>query len=139
VLAPTGSPDYNYTVEFSEFEQLWRPSSNGQIRGARDYVYGDSLRNANWKTSAHVGKLQIKEFEIPKSEIITIKADLYGSLDEIEAHAERIVGTVQYLLKLNQCEVFLQTSRNSAPKIERIQTLRQAQIQLAESDITPTN
>ena len=34
-----------------------------RVRGKRDYVSGDSLRRVDWKTTASVGRLQVKCFE----------------------------------------------------------------------------
>ena len=34
-----------------------------RVRGKRDYVAGDSLRNVDWKATAILGRLQVKQFE----------------------------------------------------------------------------
>ena len=34
-----------------------------RVIGVRDYTSGDSLRHINWKTSANVGRLQVKKYE----------------------------------------------------------------------------
>jgi uncharacterized protein (DUF58 family) len=34
-----------------------------RVRGKRDYVAGDSLRNVDWKATATLGRMQVKQFE----------------------------------------------------------------------------
>ena len=34
-----------------------------RVRGKRDYVAGDSLRRVDWKASANLGRMQVKQFE----------------------------------------------------------------------------
>jgi uncharacterized protein (DUF58 family) len=58
--------------------------TTGAISGVREYVPGDSLNRIHWRSTAHLGKLVVKEFDIDLSEKIWIILDLnkesnYGS------------------------------------------------------------
>ncbi len=48
----------------------------GAISGVREYVPGDSLNRVHWRSTAHLGKLVVKEFDIDLSEKIWIILDL---------------------------------------------------------------
>ncbi|HEY3340580.1 MAG TPA: DUF58 domain-containing protein [Anaerolineae bacterium] len=50
-----------------------------RVRGKRDYVAGDSLRNVDWKTTAMLGRLQVKQFEPSISLETAIFLDLNNS------------------------------------------------------------
>lgn len=50
--------------------------SGGSISGVREYVPGDSLNRIHWPSSAHTGKLIVKEFDIDLSEKIWVITDL---------------------------------------------------------------
>jgi uncharacterized protein (DUF58 family) len=50
-----------------------------RVRGKRDYVAGDSLRNVDWKTTAMLGRLQVKQFEPSISLETAIFLDLNGN------------------------------------------------------------
>ena len=58
--APIGTLRYKQPI----FEDPNRPT------GKRDYITGDSLRRIDWKASASVGRLQVKQFE-PSIELET--------------------------------------------------------------------
>ena len=47
-----------------------------RLRGKRDYVHGDSLRRVDWKTTAALGRLQVKQFEPSRVNETTLLLDL---------------------------------------------------------------
>ncbi|MEW5868985.1 MAG: DUF58 domain-containing protein [Chloroflexota bacterium] len=51
--APLGTLRHNQPI-FEDPSRIW---------GKRDYVAGDSLRRVDWKSSANIGRLQVKLFE----------------------------------------------------------------------------
>lgn len=53
-----------------------RAGETAQFHGIRQYVHGDDLRKVHWKSSAHTGKLTIKEFEFHSSGAIQLILDL---------------------------------------------------------------
>jgi uncharacterized protein (DUF58 family) len=80
-----------------------RSPSRGQgheFRAIREYVQGDDLRWVHWKTTAHLGRLTIKEFESGAAASITILLDLssagrYGTApDATVDYAARIASSV---------------------------------------------
>jgi uncharacterized protein (DUF58 family) len=55
----------------------WLSNENsGAISGVREYVPGDSLSRIHWRSTAHTGKLIVKEFDIDRSEKFWIILDL---------------------------------------------------------------
>ncbi len=58
-----------------------------RIIGVRDYIAGDSLRHIHWKTSAVVGRLQVKRFE----PAISIEAQILLNLDRGDYSVNRYI------------------------------------------------
>jgi uncharacterized protein (DUF58 family) len=134
IIPPPGRPNFAISIAHSDLEQQWQNSVTGLIRGTKDYFVGDSLRNANWKATAHTGKLQIKEFEFPKSDTFTLNAFFPEDDDSAEQMAEAIVGTIFELLKNHSGLIILNTLNNNKINSCQITSLLQAQIQLAQAD-----
>ena len=49
---------------------------NADFHSIRPYVQGDDLRRVHWKSTAHTGKLAIKEYEYRSSGAVTVIVDL---------------------------------------------------------------
>lgn len=60
-LAQLGLPSKSAFGTLKTHEILYEDPA--RVVGVRDYVPGDSLRKINWKTSASVGRLQVRKFE----------------------------------------------------------------------------
>jgi uncharacterized protein (DUF58 family) len=60
-LQELGLPSQSPSGNLPSRERLFEDPS--RIRGVRDYQPGDSLKRMDWKTSARVGKLQVRRFE----------------------------------------------------------------------------
>lgn len=50
--------------------------ATGVISGIREYVPGDGLNRIHWRSSAHMDKLMVKEFEIDRTEKLWVILDL---------------------------------------------------------------
>ncbi|MFQ5826832.1 MAG: DUF58 domain-containing protein [Dehalococcoidia bacterium] len=46
--------------------------------GIREYIFGDSVNRIHWRSTAHTGRLMVKEFELEPSGEIWVILDLYG-------------------------------------------------------------
>ena len=74
---------------------LERPRPDeGLPRGARPYVPGDGRRLVHWRSTAHAGKLMVRELERPAAEPVTITVELPADPDAAERVAEGALGTV---------------------------------------------
>ncbi len=66
-----------------------------RIRGKRDYISGDSLKNIDWKASASAGRLQVKLFEpsiaLETAIFLNLNADDYERHSRIDASELAIV------------------------------------------------
>ena len=62
-----------------------------RVQGKRDYVAGDSLRQVDWKTSAVVGRLQVKQFE-PS---ISMEAEIILNLNSREYESKTRFATTE--------------------------------------------
>jgi len=60
-----------------------------QVHGLRDYRSGDPLRTIAWKRSAQLGRLTVREFEIPQGQDAVLDYDALGSLPP-EARIRRL-------------------------------------------------
>jgi len=59
-----------------------------RVIGVRDYTSGDSLRHINWKTSANVGRLQVKKYEPAISLETALFLNLNGEEYDIRTKAD---------------------------------------------------
>ncbi len=66
-----------------------------RVRGKRDYVAGDSLRRVDWKATAALGRLQVKQFEpsiaLETVIFLNLNADEYAPRTRIDAAELAIV------------------------------------------------
>ena len=70
-----------------------RRGSQGELRGFREYVPGDSLRDIHWVTSARVGKpmLRLRSGQVSREVVIRVEAD---SGERLERALQRATGAV---------------------------------------------
>ena len=81
-------------------DMLERPRSDeGLPRGARPYVPGDARRLVHWRSTAHTGRLMVREVEQPAAEPVTITVELPADPDAAERVAEGALGSVVRLLE----------------------------------------
>jgi uncharacterized protein (DUF58 family) len=50
--------------------------AGGAISGVREYIPGDSLNRIHWRSTAHTGKLIVKEFDVDSSKKVWVVLDL---------------------------------------------------------------
>jgi uncharacterized protein (DUF58 family) len=66
-----------------------------RVRGKRDYVAGDSLRRVDWKATATLGRLQVKQFEpsiaLETAIFLNLNADEYAPRTRLDATELAIV------------------------------------------------
>jgi uncharacterized protein (DUF58 family) len=66
-----------------------------RVRGKRDYVAGDSLRRVDWKATAVLGRLQVKQFEpsiaLETAILLNLNADEYEQRTRLDATELAIV------------------------------------------------
>jgi uncharacterized protein (DUF58 family) len=76
-----------------------RPRADGGLpRGARPYTPGDSRRLVHWRSTAHAGRMMVRELERPSAGPVTLTVDLPEDPAEAERVAERALATVVDLL-----------------------------------------
>jgi uncharacterized protein (DUF58 family) len=81
-------------------EFMDRPRSDaGLPRGARPYTPGDSRRLVHWRSTAHAGRLMVRELERAAAEPVTITVELPPDAEAAERVAEAALGTVVGLLE----------------------------------------
>jgi uncharacterized protein (DUF58 family) len=116
---------------------LDRPRSDeGLPRGARPYVPGDSRRLVHWRSTAHTGKLMVREVERPAAEAVTITVDLPVEPDAAERVAEGALGAVVGLLE-GGAPVLLGTREPAGPVLAAVADRRSAGRRLARAVAAP--
>ena len=66
------------------------PAADGDVvRGVREYLPGDRLRQVHWRATARHGRLVVKEAEEPQAPLLHLVLDLGGGGPEAEAAAGR--------------------------------------------------
>jgi uncharacterized protein (DUF58 family) len=114
-------------------ELLDRPRSDaGLPRGARPYVPGDSRRLVHWRSTAHAGRLMVREQERPTAEPVTITVELPADAEAAERVAEGALGTVVGLLERGS-PVLLGTREPSGPVLGPVADRRGAGRRLARA------
>jgi len=98
-----------HTVELPEFEIEAGPVKNrllsqeiGAFSGIREYVPGDSLSRIHWRSTAHMGKLIVKEFDVDVSERIWVILDLnreFNAGKDFDTVEETAITTAASILK----------------------------------------
>ncbi len=118
-------------------ESVDRPRSDaGLPRGARPYVAGDSRRLVHWRSTAHAGRLMVRELERPAAEPVTITVDLPADPDAAERIAETALGTVVGLLE-GGAPVLLGTREPSGAVLGAVDDRRGAGRRLARAVAGP--
>lgn len=73
-LSELGLPSRSPLGSLRETQPIFEDPS--RVRGKRDYTAGDSMRRVDWKTSASIGRLQVKQFEPSRSLEAMVLLDL---------------------------------------------------------------
>lgn len=70
----------------------------GDARSVRPYQPGDPRRRVHWPSTAHAGRLMVRELEEPSTHPVTLKVSLPLDEDAAERAAERAFGTAVAIL-----------------------------------------
>lgn len=73
-LEALGLPSRSPLGSLRETQPIFEDPS--RVRGKRDYTAGDSMRRVDWKTSAAIGRLQVRQFEPSRSLEAMVLLDL---------------------------------------------------------------
>lgn len=73
-LPELGLPSRSPLGSLRETQPIFEDPS--RVRGKRDYISGDSMRRVDWKTSAAIGRLQVRQFEPSRSLEAMVLLDL---------------------------------------------------------------
>jgi uncharacterized protein (DUF58 family) len=104
----------------------------GLPRGARPYVPGDARRLVHWRSTAHTGRLMVREVERPSAEPVTITVELPADPDAAERVAEGALGSVLRLLR-GGVPVLLGTREAAGPVFGEVADRRSAGRRLARA------
>lgn len=104
----------------------------GLPRGARPYEAGDARRLVHWRSTAHTGRLMVREVEQPAAEPVTITVELPADPEAAERVAEGALGTVGRLLQEGN-PVLLGTREASGPVLGPVADQRSAGRRLARA------
>ena len=104
----------------------------GDARGVRDYRPGDRRRRVHWGTSAHTGRLMVREMEESSSLPVTVNVILPHESDAAERQAERALGTVVQLIDRG-AHVLLATVEPSGTVVREVPNRREAGRRLARA------
>jgi uncharacterized protein (DUF58 family) len=104
----------------------------GLPRGARPYVPGDARRLVHWRSTAHTGRLMVREVEQAVAEPVTITVELPIDPDAAERVAESALGSVVGLVQ-SGAPVLLRTREASGPVVGPVVDRRTAGRRLARS------
>ncbi len=104
----------------------------GLPRGARPYIPGDARRLVHWRSTAHAGRLMVREVEQPAAEPVTITVELPADPEAAERVAEGALGSVVRLLQ-GGVPVLLGTREEAGPVVGPVSDRRSAGRRLARA------
>ncbi len=107
-------------------------AEEGLPRGARPYVPGDARRLVHWRSTAHAGRLMVRELERPAAEPVTVTVELPRNPEAAERMAERALGSVVALLE-SGTPVLLATTEATGPTVGEVADRRSAGRRLARA------
>jgi uncharacterized protein (DUF58 family) len=82
-------------------------------------VPGDARRLVHWRSTAHAGRLMVREVEEPAAEPVTVTVELPADAEMAERAAEGALGSVVRLLQGGDV-VLLATREASGPVLEPV-------------------
>ncbi|HEX2699181.1 MAG TPA: DUF58 domain-containing protein [Acidimicrobiales bacterium] len=102
------------------------------VRGLRDYLPGDRLRQVHWRATAHTGELVVKETEQPQAPALHLVVDLGAGGDAAEAAAGRAAWYAGEALRRGY-HVTLTTMEDGHPLTDAAASLVQVNRRLARA------
>lgn len=109
------------------------PTPDGElVRGLRDYVPGDRLRQVHWRATAHNGELVVKETEEPQAPVLHLVVDLGEGGAAGEAAAGRCAWYADEALRRGY-QVTLTTVEDDLPLTDATPSMLQVNRRLARA------
>lgn len=102
------------------------------VRGLRDYLPGDRLRQVHWRATAHTGELVVKETEEPQAPVLHLVLDLGEGGGSGEAAAGRAAWYAGEALRRGY-QVTLTTMEDGHPLTDAAPSLVQVNRRLART------
>jgi len=102
------------------------------VRGLRDYVPGDRLRQVHWRATAHTGELVMKETEEPQAPVLHLVLDLATGGAQGEAAAGRAAWYAGEALRRGY-QVTLTTMEDGHPLTDATPSMLQVNRRLARA------
>lgn len=101
-------------------------SSDVSFHALRDYIAGDDRRSIHWRTTAHAGKLMVRQFEEIRRAHLLIMLDLseeaWESADEFEEGVSAVASLAIATVRETQ-EVSIMTQRGPLPASTKMSVL----------------
>lgn len=107
-------------------------SQVGESHAVRPYEPGDQRRRVHWPSTAHTGKLMVRELEEPSAEPMTMRVSLPGNSEAAERVAETAMGTAVWLLDRG-ANLIMATDEVNGPVVKSVATRREAGRRLARA------
>lgn len=107
-------------------------SQVGELQGVRPYEPGDQRRRAHWPSSAHTGKLMVRELEEPSGQPLTMHIRLPDDPEAAERIAETAMGTAVWLLDRG-ANLTMATDEGIGPIVKPVASRREAGRRLAKA------
>ena len=111
------------------------PAPDGElVRGLRDYLPGDRLRQVHWRATAHTGELVVKETEEPQAPVLHLVLDLGPGGEAGEAAAGRCAWYAGEALRRGY-QVTITTMEDSHPLTDATPSMLQVNRRLARTGL----
>ena len=108
------------------------PANVGDARSVRPYKPGDQRRRVHWPSTAHAGRLMVREMEEPSARPLTLRLFLPSDEEGAERAAERALGTAVAVLDVG-AQLVMATYETGGPVIAPVRSRREAGRRLARA------
>jgi uncharacterized protein (DUF58 family) len=118
--------------DFGDESEGQRSAAFGETRGVRDYEHGDARRTVHWRSSAHTGRLMVREMEMPTAEPVIVRVSLPHDPVAADEMAARGLATVIALLDRSR-PVMLSTYEPTGERLAQVSGPKDAGRRLARA------
>lgn len=101
----------------------YKPGNDpGETFDVHAYRAGDSIHKIHWKLSAKMDELMVRDFSMPLQDDLSVRFDLYGSVQDAQTILAHVYGFSFYLLECAHVHDVVQYAYGQELRKQRVET-----------------